>query len=267
MVSMRTFEGKVGVVTGAGRGIGRATALELGRQGADVALVARSAEEIEEAARAIREQGRRAFAFPVDLSDRNAARNVAPAVAEALGPVAILVNNAGIVGPFGPSWELDSGEWEQAVVLNLIAPFLLTHAVLPGMIAAGWGRIVNVSSGAAQNPLTRFGAYSPSKAGLDMLTRQLAAELADTGVAVSTSYPGTVDTVMQAHIRSQPEEKLGAAMAQQFRRLAHEGRLRPPEQAARLIVNVINADPPLNGAIIDIGSQEGQHLMSDESRI
>jgi len=262
---MTTLRGKVALVTGAGRGVGRATALELARRGADIAVVARSAQEIEETASAVRDHGCRAFAFPVDLGDLGTASGVAPAVEGALGPVAILINNAGVVGPFGASWELDPSAWAQAQRVNLIAPFLLTRAVLPGMIGAGWGRIINVSSGAARNPLPRFGAYSSSKAGLDMLTRQLAAELADTGVAVTTIYPGVVDTVMQAHIRSQADEALGAATTQRFRQFHTEGLLRPPEQSAELIAAVIDAEPPLNGQIIDIGSEAGQKLIAAQS--
>ncbi len=80
------------------------------------------------------------------------------------------------------SWELDPDAWERALHLNLLAPFALAHAVLPGMITAGWGRIVNVSSGTARNPFARTEAYSTSKTGLDMLTRQLGVELAETGL-------------------------------------------------------------------------------------
>jgi NAD(P)-dependent dehydrogenase (short-subunit alcohol dehydrogenase family) len=263
---MGMLTGKVALVTGAGRGVGRATALELAQRGADLAVAARSVDEIEDTATAVRAHGHRACAFPIDLSDMGATRGLVQAVEEALGPVAILVNNAAIVGPFGPSWELDPTAWEQALRVNLAAPFLLSRTVLPRMIAAGWGRIVNVSSSAAQTPLPRFGAYSSSKAGLDMLTRQLAVELTDTGVTVTTIYPGVVDTVMQAHIRSQPDETLGTTTAQQFRRLQTEGLLRPPEQSARLIAEVIGAQVPLNGRIIDITSEEGQHLVETDHR-
>ena len=263
---MTSMHGRVALVTGGGRGIGRATALELARRGADVAVAARNAGEIEEVAAAIRAQGRRTLAVPVDLSDAHATRGLAATVEQALGPVAILVNNAGVVGPFGASWELDPLEWKRALQINLVAPFVLSHALLPGMVAAGWGRIVNVSSGAAQTPFARFGAYSTAKAGLDMLTRQLAAELAGTGIAVTAVYPGIVDTAMPAHIGAQPEEAVGAATAQRFRQLHAAGALRAPEEPARLIAAIVGAvEPALNGRIVDIGSEEGQRLLSNEA--
>lgn len=102
-MNVSDLTGKVALITGAGRGIGRATALELARRGADVALVARSDADIDEVAAAVRALGRRALALRADLADGSAVGGVAPAVAQGLGPVAILVNNAGIVGPFGPS--------------------------------------------------------------------------------------------------------------------------------------------------------------------
>ena len=134
---MTSMHGRVALVTGGGRGIGRATALELARRGADVAVAARNAGEIEEVAAAIRAQGRRTLAVPVDLSDAQATRGLAATVEQALGPVAILVNNAGVVGPFGASWELDPLEWKRALQINLVAPFVLSHALLPGMVAYG----------------------------------------------------------------------------------------------------------------------------------
>ena len=263
---MTSMQGRVALVTGGGRGIGRATALELARRGADVAIAARSAGEIEEVAAAIREHGRRTLAVPVDLSDAQATRELAVTVEQALGAVAILVNNAGEVGPFGATWELDPRAWERALQVNLVAPFVLSRAVLPGMVAAGWGRIVNVSSGAAQHPFARIGAYSTAKAGLDMLTRQLAAELTGTGVAVTAVYPGIVDTAMPASIRAQPEEAVGAATAQRFRQLQADGALRAPEEPARLIAAIVGAgEPALSGRIVDIGSEEGQRLLSEEA--
>jgi len=153
------LSGKVALITGGGRGIGRATALELARRGADIAVAARGAPEIEVVAATVRDGGRRALAIPRDLSDAAAARALAAIVERELGPVAILVNNAGVVGPFGPLWENDPTAWEQALRLNLAAPFLLTRAALPRMIAAGWGRIVNVSA----RPSTPSRAPAPTR--------------------------------------------------------------------------------------------------------
>ncbi len=206
---MSNFTGKVALVTGGGRGIGRATALALAQLGANVALAARSAGEIEEVAAMIRTNGRKALAVSTDLADSSAPDALVSAVEQGLGPVNVLVNVAGLSGPFGAAWEVDPAEWERTLHVNLVVPFLLMHRVVPDMLQRGWGRIVNVSSGGAQIPFTRQGAYSTSKAGLDMLTRQFAAELAGTGVAVTAIYPGLVDTPAAAHFRTLPPELIG----------------------------------------------------------
>ncbi len=260
---MTTIQGKIALVTGGGRGIGRATALALARQGVDIAIAARNSTELDEVAAAVRAHGRRVLAVPVDLGDARAARGLVATVERELGPLAILINNAGMVGPFGLSWDLDPDDWERALRLNLLAPFLLARTALPGMIAAGWGRIVNVSSGAAQRPFARTGAYSTSKAGLDMLTRQLAVELAGTNVAVTAVYPGIVDTAMPASIRAQPAEVVGAATAEQFQRLQADGALQSPDRPAQLIAALVAADDlSFTGRIVTIGDEEGQRLLA-----
>ncbi len=260
---MTTIQGKTALVTGGGRGIGRATALALAGQGVDIAIAARNSTELDEVAAAVRAHGRRVLAVPVDLADTRAARGLVATVERELGPIAILINNAGMVGPFGLSWDLDPDEWEQALRLNLLAPFLLARTALPGMIAAGWGRIVNVSSGAAQHPFARTGAYSTSKAGLDMLTRQLAVELAGTNVAVTAVYPGIVDTAMPASIRAQPTEVVGAATAEQFQRLQADGALQSPDRPAQLIAALVAADDlSFSGQIVAIDDEVAQRLLA-----
>ncbi len=260
--TMAEWEGRVALVTGGGRGIGKAAALELARRGADVALVARSQGDVEAAAAEIEQLGRRAHGFALDLTQTGAAATLVEQVANTLGPIDILVNNAGVVGPFGASWEIDPQEWEQALLLNLTVPFRLAYAVLPYMIERGWGRIVNVSSGAARSIMERAGAYSTSKAGLDALTRQLAIELDGTGVAAISLYPGVVDTVMQTTVREQPAAVVGQAMSDRFRGYLESGRIQAPDRPGRLIAALAgDAGARFSGQIVDMYTDEAEQLI------
>ena len=259
---MTELAGRVALVTGGGRGIGKAAALELARRGANVALAARSQAEVDAVATEIEQLGRRAHAFAADLGARDAAPKLINQTTQALGPIDILINNAGMAGPFGAAWEIEPDHWEQALLLNLAVPFRLAHAVLPGMIERGWGRIVNVSSGAARNPMERAGAYSASKAGLDVWTRQLGVELEGTGVVAISLYPGVVDTVMQTAIREQPAAVIGQGMADRFRGYYESGRLQTPDRPGRLIAALAGeAGARFNGQIVDIYTDEAEQLI------
>lgn len=256
---------KIALVTGGGRGIGRATALELARQGAQVAVAARSKAEIDAVVAEIRQAGGTALAVQADLSNSAAVQKLVEEVQSALGPIGVLVNNAAAIGPFGATWELSGDEWERSNWINLVAPFRLTQAVLPGMLQMGWGRIINISSGAARTPLERAGPYSVSKAGLDMLTRQLGLELEGTGVAAICVYPGVVDTVMQTAIREQPAEIVGASVAERFQDFYSSGRLQNPERPARLIAALADAHGAgFSGQIVDIYSDEARAILDGQ---
>jgi NAD(P)-dependent dehydrogenase (short-subunit alcohol dehydrogenase family) len=260
---MSELAGKVALVTGGGRGIGRAAAVELARRGAQVAVAARSQTEIEESVAAIRQAGGTGIAATVDLLDPAATQALVEQVQRSLGPIAVLVNNAAMVGPFGRTWELSGVEWERSLTVNLIAPFRLAQAVLPSMLQAGWGRIINISSAAARAALERGGAYSVSKAGLDMLTQQLGIELHGSGVAAICVYPGVVDTVMQTAIREQPAEVVGERVAELFQGFYNEGRLQTPDRPARLIAALAGAaGAEFNGQIVDIYGEQGQALLN-----
>ena len=178
--------GRTALVTGGARGIGLAIAQRAMASGASVMLWDKDAARLEEAARDL--PGARTAAL--DLTDEAAVRRAA----EAAGTVDILVNNAGITGGNAPTWELPSAEWRLVVEVNLIAPYLVASAVLPGMVARGYGRVVNVASVAGKEGNPNASHYSASKAGLIALTKSLGKELAGTGVLVNCITPAAAQT-------------------------------------------------------------------------
>jgi NAD(P)-dependent dehydrogenase (short-subunit alcohol dehydrogenase family) len=253
-----SLAGRTALVTGAGRGIGRAIAIGLAQAGADVLVTARSADEVAYTVAAIEAAGPgagQARAVTADIADDRQRQRVIDA-ALARGRVDVLVNNAATVEPLGASAAVDAGELRRAFELNVIAPAALAAAVIPGMVAAGWGRIVNVSSGIAASPGSMVGgnAYAATKAALEAHSRNLAAELAGTGVTVNVYRPGGVDTAMQAWIRSQDPARIGATLRDRFLRSYASGSLLTPEaSAAALLAHLLGPDADLTGAIWDLG--------------
>ena len=252
--------GKVALVTGGGRGVGRATALALADAGCDVAVLARSTDEIAQVADEIRQRGQHSMAVALDLAAPEHIPAALATIQQELGDVTILVNNAAVIEPLGPTATVDPLVWAQALTVNLTSVFALTQAALPAMLRQGWGRVVAVSTGIATGAgMVNANAYSVTKAGLEMWARNLAAELAGTGVTVNVVRPGTVDTAMQAHIRTQSAERVGAQMVERFTRFHESGALIAPELPARLITQVIAGDE--TGEVISIGDERGQALL------
>jgi NAD(P)-dependent dehydrogenase (short-subunit alcohol dehydrogenase family) len=190
------LDGQVAMVTGAGRGIGRAIALALSEAGAAVAVCARSEDEVTAVAREIAAPKGRALGVRCDVSQRPEVEDMVAGVETALGPVDLLVNNAGQFGPVGPLAATGPDQWWQALEVNLRGPLYCARAVLPGMLARGHGRIVNVSSGAGFAAIPMLSAYAVSKTALYRLSENLAAETRGHGVMVFAIDPGLVRTTL-----------------------------------------------------------------------
>jgi NAD(P)-dependent dehydrogenase (short-subunit alcohol dehydrogenase family) len=254
----RSLAGRTALVTGAGRGIGRAIAIGLAQAGAEVLVTARSADQVACTVAAIEAAAPgagKASAVAADIADNRQRQELIDA-ALARGRVDMLINNAATVEPLGASAAIWAGDLRQAFEVNVIAPALLAAAVIPGMVAAGWGRIVNVSSGIVASPGSMIGgnAYAATKSALEAHSRNLAAELAGTGVTVNVYRPGGVDTAMQAWIRSQDPARIGAALHDRFLQSYASGSLLTPEaSAAALLAHLRGPDAERTGAIWDLG--------------
>jgi NAD(P)-dependent dehydrogenase (short-subunit alcohol dehydrogenase family) len=219
-------------VTGGGRGIGRAIALELAAAGARVAVVARSRDQLDETVALIERSNGRAIAIPADVSDADSVARVVPEVERTFGPVDLLVNNAGVAGPFGPVAEIDLHDWWRCQEVNLRGPLLCAGALLPGMIARCRGRIVNIASGAGTQAIAHLSAYVVSKTALIRLTEILAAEVAAFGVKVFAIEPGTVRTAMAEQVL---QSAAGRKWLPWFLTIFEQAQDVPPENAARLV--------------------------------
>lgn len=239
MTRDESFTGRSALVTGAGRGIGRAIALALAADGVRVALLARSEPELDEVAEAARALGAEALVLPTDLSDREATASAVEKAQVEFGGVDILINNAGVVWPLEATAGVAPSEWRTNLEINVMGPVSLTIAVLPGMLERQWGRIVNITARIAANPGRMIGgnAYATSKSALEAHTLNLAAELGGTGVTVNAYRPGSVDTSIQEWIRGQPAEKVGDAVHDQFAQMHAEGAFITPEKSAQALLD------------------------------
>jgi 2-dehydro-3-deoxy-L-rhamnonate dehydrogenase (NAD+) len=196
------LKGRTAIITGGARGIGLAAAEKMLASGATVALWDIDTAALAKAAAALAKHGRVHTAI-VELTDEADIGKAVAAHIRDVGKVDILVNNAGITGGNAPLWELTPDVWRRVIEVNLVAPYLVCHAVVPHMIAAGYGRIVNIASIAGKEGNPNASHYSASKAGLIGLTKSLAKELATKGILVNAITPAAAKTEMFSQMTQQ----------------------------------------------------------------
>lgn len=210
------LNGQIALITGGGRGLGRAFAQALAGAGMHVFVTARSEEELRETVQHIRDRGGAAGALAGDVTDAGAVQQIVASVEGQVGPLDLLINNAGTFRAFGRIADIDPQEWWREVEINLRGPFLYTRAALPAMIERGRGRIINVASGAGLRPFETISAYNVSKAALIRLTENTALEVREQGINVFAIDPGTVRTPMNAYVHDSPEVARTAPLVQQW---------------------------------------------------
>ncbi|MFN2282924.1 MAG: SDR family NAD(P)-dependent oxidoreductase [Anaerolineae bacterium] len=243
--------GQVAIVTGGGRGIGRAIAETLAGAGAAVAVVARSSDQLDETVTLIEDAGGCAIALPADVTDQRAVERMVREVEQQLGPIDLLVSNAGHGGQMGGFWEVDPSDWWRCVDVNLRGPFLCARAVVPGMIARRRGRIVTTASHTGLVLCPGASAYAISKSAVIRFCENIAAEVSEYGISVFSIHPGGVKTAMTAaQFKSEAARKWFPRI---YDYVAKGGSGQPPELAGNLVLTLASGKADaLSGCYISI---------------
>jgi NAD(P)-dependent dehydrogenase (short-subunit alcohol dehydrogenase family) len=267
---MSKLNGTVAVVTGAGRGIGREIALHQAQGGAKVAVLARTAREIEETASLINGEGGTAVAIPVDLLDRLAVEDALGRVAKEFGPIDLLVNNHGSFRAFGPIWECDPDVWWQDVEINLRGTFNTCRVAAPAMVARGKGRIVNLVGGGTGNSFPHGSGYASSKAAIMRFTECLCDTTKDRGVLAFAVDPGLVRTSMT---ELQLFSEAGKTYLPNIQELFDNGVNIPASRAAALMADIAAGRfDPLAGRLLrgvddrELLEQEMEDIVARDAR-
>ena len=263
---MSSLSGKVAIVTGAGRGIGAACARALAAEGCDVVVAARSRDQVERVAAELTAAGHRARAVVCDVTSEESVLALRREAGE-LGPVALLVNNAGAAASMSVT-KTSLEEWNRLMAVNATGAFLCTRALLPGMLERKWGRVVNVASTAGLHGARYIAAYAAAKHALVGFSRSAAAEVEGTGVTVNAVCPGFVDTEMTTETLDRIVAKTGRSRAEALTAaLASAGQprlIRAEEVAAAVVSLCADTGAPPNGRELVL---EGSEAMSGRFEI
>lgn len=244
MSPTQPLEGKAAIITGAGRGLGRVMAVALAEAGADVALAARSKNQLEAGAAEVERRGRRAIAVPTDVTDGGAVQQLVDATLDRFGRLDILVNNSGVIDSV-PLLEQEPEAWDRVLNTNLRGTYLATRAAGARMVEQGSGKIVNIASNFAFTGVANHAAYCASKAAVVAFTRAMAVEWARHGVQVNALAPGYFATDMNADLRSDPDALAKVLRAVPARRMG-----RPDELSSWLVLLAGSASDFMTGETI-----------------
>lgn len=243
------LEGQTAIVSGGGRGFGRAIAQGLAEAGASVVVASRNAPELDKVVLGIKRAGGKALAYAADVADERQVQELLFNTERWVGPPTILINNAGVLDPITALARSDATSWLRHIAINVGGTYLPTRAVLPGMLERGRGRIVNISSGAASTASAGWTAYCAAKAAVEQLTRALALELDGTGVSVCALHPGLMETDMQERVRRSSVHDF--PRVEEFREAHRTGDVQDPTIPARVVVHLAASGPEYNGQIVD----------------
>ena len=254
---MQRFEGKTVIVTGGGGGIGGATSRRFAQGGAKVAVFDVNEEAAQKVAEAIRAEGGAAQAFRCDITNRAEVDAAVGGAEAALGPIGVLVNNAGW-DVFKPFIKTEPAQWDKLIGINLVGALHMLHAVLPGMAERKYGRIVNIASDAARGGSSGEAVYSACKGGLMALSKTLAREHARQGITVNVVCPGPTDTALLAGVAEGARDP--AKLLEAFRSAIPLGRLGQPEDLASAIVFFGSDDASfITGQVISVSGGLTMH--------